>query len=84
MDLHQQGGSGLGLSKPLVIPPKGTQTYRKFISDLSEDIEKENDFAKTTQFHLQGNWVRWCDHVKMDLLWKSLLAIPQPLISFCI
>jgi len=45
MGLHQHGRSGLGLSKPLVIPPKGTHTYRKLISDLSEDIEKENDLA---------------------------------------
>jgi len=84
MGFHQQGRSGLGLSKPLVIPPKGTHNYRKFISDLSKDIERENDLAKATQLHLQGNWVRGCDYVKMDLSWKSLLAMPRPLISFCI
>jgi len=72
MGLHQQGQSGLGLSKPHIVPPKGTHGYRKFISDLSEDIEKENDLARASQLHLQGNWVRWCDFIKMDLSWKSL------------
>jgi len=87
MGFHQQGRSGFGLSKPLVISPKGTHNYRIFISDLSEDIERENylakatqlhlqgNWAKATQLHLQGNWVRWCDHVKVDLSWKSLLAL---------
>jgi len=51
MGLHQQGRSGLGLSKPLVISLKSTHTYRKFISDLSEDIEKENDLAKSTHLN---------------------------------
>jgi len=29
MGMHQLGRSGSGLSKPLVIPPNGTHTYRK-------------------------------------------------------
>jgi len=57
MGLHQQGRSGLGLSKPPLIPPKGTHDYRKFISDLADDIEKESDLAKTAQLHLQGSWL---------------------------
>ena len=26
----------------------------------------------------------WCNFVRFDLSWKTLLAMPQPLISFCI
>jgi len=74
-----QGCSGLGLSKPLLIPPKATHDYRKFIAD---DIEKESDLAKAAQ--LVSKEVGWCDYVEMDLSWKSLLAMPSQLISFCI
>jgi len=63
---------------------KGTHGYRKFISDLSEDIDKENDLARASQLLLQGNWIRWCDYVRMDLSRKTLLAMPSPLVSFCI
>jgi len=84
MGIHQQGRSGLGLSKPPLVPPKETHGYRKFISDLSGDIDKENDLARASQLHLQWNWIRWCDYVRMDLSWKTLLAMPSPLVSFCI
>ena len=84
MGSHQKGRSGLGVAKPPVVPPKGTQEYRRFISALAADIDMEKDLAIASQLHLQGNWIRWCDYVKMDLSWKSLLAMPSPLISFCI
>jgi len=77
MGLHQQGRSGLGLSKPLLIPPKGTHDYRS-------SYQKESDLAKAAQLHLQGSWIRWCDYVKMDLFYSSLLAMPSQLFSFCI
>ena len=32
MGIHQRGRSGLGLSKATVAPPKGTHSYRKYIS----------------------------------------------------
>ena len=36
------------------------------------------------QLHLQGYWTKWCDFVKNDLSWKTLLAMPSSLISFCL
>ena len=33
---------------------------------------------------MQGNWIRRCDYIKLDLSWKSLMSLPQPLVSFCI
>jgi len=38
--------AGFGLSKPFSLPIKGTQAYRKFISDLSEEIDGEKSLAK--------------------------------------
>jgi len=76
MGFHQQGRSGFGLSKPLVISPKGTHNYRIFISDLSEDIERENYLA-TKQLNsiykeigLGGvTMSRWICHGSPYLLW---------------
>ena len=33
---------------------------------------------------MQGYWTKWCDFVKNELSWKSLLAMPSSLISFCL
>ena len=33
---------------------------------------------------VQGQWTKWCNYVRMDLSWKSLLSLPRPLISFCV
>ena len=40
--------------------------------------------AKSVQLHLQGYWTKWCDFVKNDLSWKTLLGMPSSLISFCL
>ena len=50
-------------------------------------VEKSDDgklHAKSVQLSLQWQWTRWCDYIKLDLSSKSLLAIPQPLPSFCL
>jgi len=80
MGHKHRGHSGFGLAKPFLVPPKGPQAYRKFISDLSEEIDGEESLAKASQLHLQGNWTRWCDYIKIDMSWKSLLAMPSPLV----
>ena len=84
MGYQQQGRSGFGAFKKKSRPPKGTHAYRKLLSDISSQIDSEESFAKAAQLHLQGNWVRWCDYIKLDLSWKSLMSLPQPLVSFCI
>ena len=40
--------------------------------------------AKSVQLSLQGQWTRWCDDIKLDLSRKNLLAMQQPLLSFCL
>ena len=34
--------------------------------------------------NLYSYWTKWCDFVKNDLSWKTLLAMPSSLISFCL
>ena len=36
------------------------------------------------QLLVQGHWTRWENYVKHDLSWKSLLAMPPNLLSFCL
>ena len=84
MGHHQKGRLGLGSIQNEKIPLKGTHCYRKLISDITNEIDSEESLAKAAQLHLQGSWVRWCDYVKLDLSWKSLMSLPQPLVSFCI
>jgi len=43
---------------PLLYHRKGTILTGNSFPTL-EDMEKENDLAKATQLHLQGNGVRW-------------------------
>ena len=78
------GRSGIGYVKQTPIPDKGTSSYRRLISSVVSEFEEEESLARATQLHLQGNWTKWCDFVKIDLSWKSLLALPSPLLSFCI
>ena len=47
-------------------------------------IDENAYHAKSVQLHLQGYWTKWCDFVKNDLSWKTLLAMPSSLISFCL
>ena len=54
------------------------------VSDVMCQNEEEEFQAKAVQLSLQGNWMKWCDYVKQDLSWKTVLALPQCLISFCI
>ena len=57
------------------------------IEDLFLTCSKvnENSYqAKCVQLHWQGYWTKWCDFVKNDLSWKTLLAMPFSLISFCL
>ena len=78
------GRSGIGYVKQTSIHDKGTSSYRKLISTVVSEFEEEESLARAIQLHLQGNWTKWCDYVKFDLSWKSLLALPSPLLSFCI
>ena len=40
--------------------------------------------AKALQLQVQGQWTRWENYIKNDLSWKSVLAMPPNLLSFCL
>ena len=81
---HQTNRAGFGSFSIPEVPPKRSHEYRKLLSSLVQEADKSNFEAKAVQLSLQGQWTRWCNFVRLDLSWKTLLAMPQPLISFCI
>ena len=79
---HQTNRAGLGSFKLPETPETRSHDYRKLIASTMLESDEDLDKARAVQLHLQGNWTKWCDFVKCDLSWKTLLAMPQPLISF--
>ena len=51
---------------------------------MVEEAEEEKYQAKAVQLSVQGQWTKWCSYVCMDLSWKTLLAMPQQLLTFCL
>ena len=81
----QFGKAGLGLSKAFKLPQTNQcHAYRKVISDTSKEIDGEEHHSRAMQLLVQGHWTRWENYVKHDLSWKSLLAMPPNLLSFCL
>ena len=81
---HQTNRAGFGSVSIPEVPPKRSHEYRKLVSSLVEETEENKVQAKAAQLSVQGQWTRWCNFVRMDLSWKSLLSLPRSLISFCI
>ena len=51
---------------------------------MVEEAHGENYQAKAGQLSVEGQWTKWCRYVCMNLSWKTLLAMPQQPLSFCL
>ena len=51
---------------------------------MVEELDEEMQKAKAVQLGVQGQWTKWCSFVRLDLSWKTILAMPQPLLSFAL
>ena len=77
--------SGLGYSKTSEVPSdKSSKEYRQFICKHHQSIDETYAFSKAVQMPLQGQWTRWLNYIQNDFSWKTILAMPPNLISFCI
>ena len=81
---HQTNRAGFGSFHQQEIPHKDSHAYRKLISSVLKEEDEDLFIAKAVQLHLQGYWMRWCDFIKNDFSWKSLLKMPSSLLSFCL
>ena len=81
---HQSHRAGFGALSIPEVPPKQSYDYRKLLSSLVSEDDETSYQAKAVQLQLQGQWTKWCSYVKQDLSWKTLLGLPQNLVSFCL
>ena len=84
IEYHQTSRAGFGSFKSPSIRRRNSDEHRRLISDLVSVVDENAYHAKSVQLHLQGYWTKWCDFVKNDLSWKTLLAMLSSLISFCL
>ena len=81
---HQTNRAGFGSFHQPETPAKHSHAYRKLVSSVLVEEDDEVFRSKAVQLHLQGYWMRWCDFMKNDLSWKTLLGMPSSLLSFCL
>ena len=81
---HQHSRHGLGYIKSSKIPPdKSSRDCRTFISNHHKEIDDTYVISKAVQLKVQGQWTRWLNYIQ-NFSWKSLLAMPVNLSSFCV
>ena len=81
---HQTHRAGFGSLSIPEVPPKHSHAYRRLLSSLVNEFEEEKYHAKAVQLQIQGQWTKWCNYVKQDFSWKTLLGLPPNLLSFCL
>ena len=81
---HQSSKAGFGSIRHPTVPSKNSPEYRRLIADLVTEVDQNEYHAKAVQLHMQGYWTQWCEYIKTDLSWKTLLAMPSSLITFCL
>ena len=82
---HQHSPHGLIVIKTSKVPSdKSSRDYRTFISSHHKEIDDTYAISKAVQLKVQGQWTRWLNYIQQNFSWKSLLAMPVNLSSFCI
>ena len=79
----QYSKAGLGLIPKEKVPAKGSKEYRKLVTNMVKKEEDECLYTMAIQQAIQGRWTQWKEFIQKDLRWKSLLAAPPSLTSFC-
>ena len=82
--ITQVNKAGFGINKAVKIAQKGTNSYRRQVSATSKGIDEEGHLSKALSLQVQGSWTAWVNYVKNDLSWKTILATPPNLLSFCL
>ena len=63
---------------------KSSRDNRTFISNHHKEIDDTYAIYKAVHLKVQGQWTRWLNYIQQNFSWKSLLAMPANLSSFCI
>ena len=78
------GRSGLGSVKPTPVPKEGSQAHHKLVTKTHREIEEEHNLERALQLQLQCHWVQWEGYIQNHFSWKTILAMPPNLLSFCL
>ena len=81
---HQANRAGFRSKSTPEVPPKRSSAYRKLLSSIVQETDKQMVQAKAAQLSLHGQWIKWCNFLRLDLCWKAMLAMPKSLLSFCL
>ena len=82
---HQHNCHKLGYIKTSnVLSDKSSRDYRTFISSHHKEIDGMCAISKAVQLEVQGKWTKWLNYIQQNFPWKSLIATPVNLTSFCI
>ena len=80
---HQHSCHRLGnIKTSKVSSDKSSKDCRTFVSSHHKEIEDTYAVSKGLQLKIQ--WTRWLNYIEQNFSWKSLLAMPVNLTSFCI
>ena len=75
---HQSNRAGFRSKSNPEVPPKRSYAYRKFLSSIVQETDKQKLQAKAAQL------IKWCNFLRLDLFWKTMLTMPKSLLSFCL
>ena len=87
------GRSSFGNVKPTLVPQEGSQAHQKLVTKTHCEIEEQHTLERVLQLQLQFHWVQlqlqchWvqCEgYIQNNFAWKTILAIPPNLLSFCL
>ena len=78
------GRSGFGSVKPTPVPEEGSQAHQKLVTKTHKEIEEEHNLERALQLQLQCHWVQWEGYIQNHFSWKTILAMPPNLLSFCL
>ena len=81
---HQSNRAGFTSKSTPEVPSKSSYAYRTLFSSFVQETDKQKLQAKAAQLSLQGQWIKWCNFLRLDLSWKTMLAMPKSLLSFCL
>ena len=78
------GRSGFGNVKPTPVPEEGSQAHHKLVTKTHCEIEEEHTLHRVLQLQLQCHWVQCEGYIQNSFTWKTILAVPPNLLSFCL
>ena len=63
---------------------EGSEAHHKLVTKAHREIEEEHNLERALQLQLQCHWMQWESYIQNNFTWKTILAMPPNLLSFCL